>query len=437
MRSTQLIRHVLVQIVASLNTSLFFQNRFFQCIVVDVYTMGTRKSSRSTKPPDDFVAESATPQQMSKAVKCELSQVESMIKDLTPTSFKAEQPTVNDRVFEDLRNQNLQLELDLTRTKLELLKLQRETTQPSAPNMATATTTTTPVRNPVTQPTLKNLQQDPVVQSELKSLMDSLGDPVLLGLTEEEQDPAQQLLEPSTSRGKRPLLIPDFISSLPLVLQEDKETVLGTSGDARIVLKTAQDKKLSLDKISFPQWSAANFRIMHSLMKGGSLSSTQDILEYIMYSSKISELAKCYPLPKVMQYDDLYHRMQFLTNCKWGTDSQFISHQTLHRPDPLTPTPTCHLLAKRPDQSSTQQQESKFATITNGVKVAALPLPVNMIMFASNRNAWEPTHNGSTSLLLLKTPNTEPTLNCRVFSAWYFDYRSSRRCLDHIVKCRD
>ena len=58
--------------------------------------MGTRKSSRSTKPPiklqdfvaDDFVAESATPQQMSEAVKRELSQVESMIKDLTPTSFK-------------------------------------------------------------------------------------------------------------------------------------------------------------------------------------------------------------------------------------------------------------------------------------------------------------------------------------------------------------
>ena len=32
----------------------------------------------------------------------------------------------------------------------------------------------------------------------------------------------------------------------------------------------------------------------------------------------------------------------------------------------------------------------------------ALPLPVNMIMFAANRSAWEPTHNGSTSLLLLK-----------------------------------
>ena len=108
--------------------------------------MATRKSSRSTKPPkklqdfvaDDLAAESATPQQMSEAVKRELSQVESLIKDLTPTSFKTEQPTVNETAIEDLRNRNLQLELDLTRTKLELLKLQRESKQPSAPKMATA-----------------------------------------------------------------------------------------------------------------------------------------------------------------------------------------------------------------------------------------------------------------------------------------------------------
>ena len=84
--------------------------------------MATRKSSRRTKHPiklkdfvaDDFVAESTTPQQMSVAVKHELSQVESLIKDLTTTSFKAEQPTVNDRATKDLRNRDLQLELDLT-----------------------------------------------------------------------------------------------------------------------------------------------------------------------------------------------------------------------------------------------------------------------------------------------------------------------------------
>ena len=219
--------------------------------------MATRKRSRRTKHPiklkdfvaDDFVAESTTPEQMSVAVKHELIQVESLIKDLTTTSFKAEQPTVNDRATKDLRNRGLQLELDLTHTKLELLQLQRESTQQSAPKMVSATEATRPDGNFVAKTTLKSLKQDPVVQSALKSLLDSLGDPILLDLTEEEQDPAHPLFKPFASRSKRPLLIPDFISSLSLALHEDRET----SGDARIVLKTAQDKKLSLEKISFSQ----------------------------------------------------------------------------------------------------------------------------------------------------------------------------------------
>ena len=223
--------------------------------------MGTRKSSRKTKPPtkltdyemDDSLAEPATPLQISEVVKCELSQVES-IQDLSLTNRKVEQPVVEqDRTIADLRNHNLQLELDLTRTKLELLKLQRDSAWNRCPTMVAAERSTKPDDN--LKPTLKDLHQDPNVQFELKSLMDSLGDPVLVGLTEEEQDLARQMLEP-TSRGKRPLLIPDFICSLPIVLQEDWETVLGTSGDAKIILKSSQEKKPSLDKISFPpgQW---------------------------------------------------------------------------------------------------------------------------------------------------------------------------------------
>ena len=164
--------------------------------------MATRKSSRRTKHPiklKDFVAESTVPQQMSVAVKRELSQVESLIKDLTTTTFKVEQPTVNDGATKDLRNHDLQLELDLTRTKLELLQLQRESTQQSAPKMVLVTAKTTPDGSFVAKTTLKSLQRDPVVQSELKSLMDSLGDPIVLGLTEEEQDPAQPLFKPFAS----------------------------------------------------------------------------------------------------------------------------------------------------------------------------------------------------------------------------------------------
>ena len=128
--------------------------------------MANRTSSRRTKHPiklkdfgaDDFVAESRKPQQMSVAVKRELSQVESLIKDVTTTSFKAEQPTVNDRVAKDLRNRDLQLELDLTRTTFQLLQLQRESAQQSAPKMVSATATTTPDGNLVAKTTLKSLQ---------------------------------------------------------------------------------------------------------------------------------------------------------------------------------------------------------------------------------------------------------------------------------------
>ena len=128
--------------------------------------MATRKISRGTKPPlklkdfvvDGLITEATTPQQMSEAVKRELSQVESIIKDLSPASYETEHPTVeNDRTIEELRNQNLQLELDLTRAKLELLKLQRDSPQPSASKMAAASTTATSDDNPIAKPTIKSL----------------------------------------------------------------------------------------------------------------------------------------------------------------------------------------------------------------------------------------------------------------------------------------
>ena len=147
---------------------------------------------------DGFEAKSATPQQLSDAVKHKLNQVESMIKHLTPLNHGAEQHNAEQiRASEEIRNQNFQLEL--TRTKLELTKLQRETTVIANPEtkMATLSTTTATASSadpPSVKPTLKTLQQDPAVQMELTDLMNSSGEPVLLGLTDEEQDPVQQLL---------------------------------------------------------------------------------------------------------------------------------------------------------------------------------------------------------------------------------------------------
>ena len=227
----------------------------------------TRKSSRRTNPPSDLadfvvdslVAKATTLQQLSDAVKHELTQVESLIRHLTPVKHDGTEKhnAVQFRATEDVKYKSLQLELESTRGKLELAKLQRETltvnNTSSESKMAVQPSTAAVPGDPSVKPTLKTLHQDPAEQTEISDLLKSLGEPVVLGLTDAEQDPSQQLLEPEATavRGKYPLLIPDFISAFPLVLHEDRETILGTSGDAKIVLKSSNEKKLSLEKITF------------------------------------------------------------------------------------------------------------------------------------------------------------------------------------------
>ena len=169
----------------------------------------TRKSSRRANPPSDLadfvvaslVAKATTPQQLSDTVKHELTQVESLIKHLKPVKHDGTEKHNAEqfRATEDIRCNNLQLELEPTRAKLELAKLQRETltvnNTSSESKMAVQPPTAAASGNPPVKPTLKTLQQDPAVQTEMSDLLKSLGEPVLLGLTDAEQHPAQQLLE--------------------------------------------------------------------------------------------------------------------------------------------------------------------------------------------------------------------------------------------------
>ena len=109
-----------------------------------------------------------------------------------------------------------------------------------------------------------------------------------------------------------------------------------------------------------------------------------------------------------MQYDDFYRRMHFSTNCKLGTDSQFISHQTLNRLDP-TPSPP------RPPPPKTSRPVLNPAT---GKQVYYDYQRREGCRFVSSCKydhvCIKPhclgthTHNGSTSLLLLKNQIQSP-----------------------------
>lgn len=177
---------------------------------------------------------------------------------------------------------------------------------------------------------------------------------------------------------------------------------------------------------------------MHTLMKDGLLSSTQDILlDYIVYSLKISELAKRYPFAKVMQYDDLYRRMQFAISCKWGADSQFISNQTLHRPDFLTPAPTRPLIRKASRLVINQATRKQVCFGYQRREGCRFGSSCRYDHVCIKLQWWDPTRNGNTSPLLLQTPNFKATLNCRDLPELYFDCRASRRYLDRIAFCKD
>ena len=339
--------------------------------------MKLRRSTREKKPPQhlqDFQLElDPTESLQTRAIRDELNQVESLLESLTPeagrksaSANKLQTPTFTPEdekqsaaSISKLQNENLKLELELTRAKIELARVKSTMADESQSKMAAPIPVNVNTQNQgqcatqrATVPTLTALQSDTAVQEELKALEESLGDPILPGLSDELADPAQKLLEPNTTpRGKRPLLIPDFVSSLPVVLEEDRETVLGASGGTQIILKTSHEKKPLLNNITFPQWSAANFRIMHTLVKDGALPTVSDIMNYISYSTKVSELAKIYPLARVVHYDDLYRQMQFATSCKWGTESQLIYQQSLHKPDTNQPGSTKQ--ANRPPGRST------------------------------------------------------------------------------------
>ena len=203
--------------------------------------MALRRSTRERKPPQhlqDFQVElDPTVSLQTRTIRDELNRVESLLESWTPEAGKQSasanelqtpiftheeenQPSVS---ISKLQNENLKLELELTRAKLELARVKSAMAHESQSKMAASNPAIANTQSQgqcttqrATVATLTTLQSDAAVQEELKALEESLGDPILLGLSDELADPAQKLLEPSTTpRGKRPLLIPDFVSSLP------------------------------------------------------------------------------------------------------------------------------------------------------------------------------------------------------------------------------
>ncbi|KAJ7389075.1 hypothetical protein OS493_033937 [Desmophyllum pertusum] len=255
--------------------------------------MSLRRSTRVNKPP---------------------STLQDFHLDLDPIAEKVSATTAKPTIPVDqvrMTRAILELELELTRARIELARLQSDITNVAQSKIAATNPANVNTQNQgqnaaqrPTIPSLATLPTDTAVQGELKASEDSLGDPILL----------------------------EYLTNWQIQRRDYWNPALPP--------ETNHEKKPKLTSITFPQWSTAKFRTMHTLVKEGALSSMTDVMSYISYGTNVSELAKIYPIARVAQCDDLCRRMQFATGCKWGTESQFIYQQTLNKPAANQPVST-------------------------------------------------------------------------------------------------
>ena len=76
------------------------------------------------------------------------------------------------------------------------------------------------------------------------------------------------------------------------------------------------------------QWCGANVRILMELLREGSLTP-HSIPDYLAYTAKISDLAAMYQWSSVLQYDDLYRKMQAENGFRWGSESPHVDRLCL------------------------------------------------------------------------------------------------------------
>ena len=134
---------------------------------------------------------------------------------------------------------------------------------------------------------------------------------------------------------KKPLLIPDFISTANYDGSIEDEQDIGGSAGARIVLRASRSKP-KLENISLSMWVAANARIMHKLSKTGKLSGPSQIAGYLSYTVKVAELLESNTLASVVIYDNKYRKLQHQYGFCWGSDSQHLHTRFLVKRHPLT-----------------------------------------------------------------------------------------------------
>lgn len=104
--------------------------------------------------------------------------------------------------------------------------------------------------------------------------------------------------------------------------EEEEQEELWGDGERKIIFR-AGAKRLQLHQVSPMQWCGANVRILMELLRERSLAP-ENIVDYLAYTAKISDLAAVYKWGSVLLFDDRYRRAQAENGFRWGSDSPHV-----------------------------------------------------------------------------------------------------------------
>lgn len=125
----------------------------------------------------------------------------------------------------------------------------------------------------------------------------------------------------------KPLLISEFLPrTMSSISTEDQVLPIGEGG-SHIIFKMGGNRT-KLSDISPAAWTYANSRIQDRLCAEGRLD-VQGNRDYLMYTSKVGELAMRYTWNSVVAYDNEYRVQQAEHGFRWGADIQHLAYTLL------------------------------------------------------------------------------------------------------------
>ncbi len=192
---------------------------------------------------------------------------------------------------------------------------------------------------------------DGTATTELLAQNDSLGEEVQHYM--ETSDKMTGLLTTGNQRstpalqgtGKKPLLIPDFVTcSRSSCDEEEKE--LATDGQATLLLKTSKATKPKPEDVTTSQWISANARIQAELIRRGDLG-TRAQLQYSTYIGHLGDLAQTHTWASVLLYDHAFRKLQATDGLPWDDANESWRLAMFH-------------LERRPSRAAPAQQRKPW-----------------------------------------------------------------------------